>query len=198
LTEKGDLDTLFHKGVERGSSGIGEPEAGVRAVSFQTLVLKVLMQSSRIPHIGFHALRVSCSLILAVAAAALALGGCTTAPPSSSQGANVAVANSVSIEDQVRDRATKRWEALIRGDLDSAYAFFSRATRDTYSIELYRGKMKPGMWREAKVESVKCEESVCEVVVVITVDHNRLRGIITPVTERWIVQDGVPWYVYNG
>ena len=54
------------------------------------------------------------------------------------------------------------------------------------------------MWREAKVESVKCEESVCEVVVMITVDHNRLRGMITPVTERWIVQDGVAWYVYNG
>ena len=58
--------------------------------------------------------------------------------------------------------------------------------------------MKPGMWREAKVESVKCEESVCEVVVMITVDHSRLRGMITPVTERWIVQDGVAWYVYNG
>ena len=156
------------------------------------------MQSSRIPHIGFHALRLSRSVILAVAAAALVLGGCTSAPPSSSQGADVTVAKSVSIEDQVRDRVTKRWEALIRGDLDGAYGFFSRATRDTYPLELYRVKVKPGMWREAKVESVKCEESVCEVVVMITVDHSRLRGMITPVTERWIVQDGVAWYVYNG
>ena len=110
----------------------------------------------------------------------------------------MAVAKSVSIEDQVRDRVTKRWEALIRGDLVGAYGFFSRATRETYSLDLYRVKMRPGMWREAKVESVKCEESVCEVVVMITVDHSRLRGMITPVTERWIVQDGVAWYVYNG
>ena len=163
-----------------------------------TLVLKVHMQSFRTPHFSFHALRLSRSVILTVVTAALALGGCTTAPPSTSQGANVAVANSASIEDQVRERATKRWEALIRGDLDGAYGFFSRATRETYSLELYKVKMRPGMWRESKVESVKCEESVCEVVVMITVDHNRIRGMITPVTERWIVQDGVAWYVYNG
>lgn len=102
------------------------------------------------------------------------------------------------VEDQVKERAAKRWGALIRGDLDGAYAYFSRATRDTYPIELYRAKMQPGKWREAKVDSVKCTDGVCEVSVVITFDHNRLKGIITPVTERWIVQDGLAWYVYNG
>ena len=156
------------------------------------------MQSSRIPHIGFHALRLSRSVILAVAVAALALGGCSSAPPSSSQGTDVAVAKSVSIEDQVRDRATKRWEALIRGDLDGAYGFFSRATRDTYPMELYRVKMRVGMWRRATVDSVTCEDSVCEVTVTINLEHSRLKEIITPVRERWIVQDGVAWYVYNG
>jgi hypothetical protein len=103
-----------------------------------------------------------------------------------------------SIEEQVKERAAKRWEALIRGDLDSAYGYFSRATKATYSIELYRAKMRPGMWREVKVESAKCADGLCDVVVILTLDHGRIKGVITPVTERWIVQDGVAWYVYNG
>ena len=124
----------------------------------------------------------------------LLLAACATAPrePTADSYAGK------SVEDQVKERATKRWEALIRGDLNSAYAYFSRATRDTYPIELYRTKMQPGRWREAKVDSVKCGDGVCEVTVVVTFDHSRLKGIITPVIERWIVQDGMAWYVYNG
>ena len=122
------------------------------------------------------------------------LSACATAPRDHSADAFAGRP----VEDQVKERAAKRWDALIRGDLDGAYAYFSRATRATYPIELYRAKMQPGKWREAKVDSVKCTDGVCEVSVVITFDHNRLRGLITPVTERWIVQDGLAWYVYNG
>jgi hypothetical protein len=103
-----------------------------------------------------------------------------------------------SIEDQVKERATKRWEALIRGDLDTAYSYFSKATKETYPIELYRSRMRPGMWREVKVDSVKCTDGLCEVTVIVSFDHRRVQGIVTPVAERWIVQDGLAWYVYNG
>jgi hypothetical protein len=102
------------------------------------------------------------------------------------------------MEEQVKDRAMLRWQALIRGDLDAAYGFFSKATRETYPIELYRAKMRPGGWREAKVDSVKCADGLCEVVVTISLDHTRLKGIVAPVAERWIIQDGLAWYVYNG
>jgi hypothetical protein len=111
---------------------------------------------------------------------------------------SVAVYAGKSIEDQVKERATKRWEALIRGDLDTAYSYFSRATKETYPIELYRTRMRPGMWREVKVDSVKCTDGLCEVSVIVNFDHARLKGIVTPVAERWIVQDGLAWYVYNG
>ncbi|MEO8132721.1 MAG: hypothetical protein ABI831_01900 [Betaproteobacteria bacterium] len=124
----------------------------------------------------------------------LMISACATAP-----GGHVASGYAgKSMEDQVTERASKRWQALIRGDLDTAYGFFSAATKATYSIELYRVKMRPGIWREAKVDTVKCADSVCEVTVVLTVDHARIKGIITPVTERWIIQDGLAWYVYNG
>lgn len=124
----------------------------------------------------------------------MVLSACATTPREHS----VSTFAGKSIEDQVKERAGKRWEALIRGDLDSAYGYFSRATQETYPIELYRAKMRPGMWRQAKVETVKCADAVCEVTVMITIDHNRLKGVITPVAERWIVQDGLAWYVYNG
>lgn len=146
-------------------------------------------------HHGFRALLSSCAGILAVVAAVGFIGGCSTAPPTTQVASAYA---GKSIEEQVRDRATKRWEALIRGDLDGAYAFFSRATRDTYPMDLYRVKMKVGMWRRATVDSVKCEDSVCDVTVTVNMEHSRLKEIITPVRERWIVQEGVAWYVYNG
>jgi hypothetical protein len=130
-----------------------------------------------------------------IAAIALALlGACSTAPRNHSADAYAGK----SMEDQVRERAAKRWEALIRGDLDAAYGFFSKATRDTYPFDVYRVKMRPGMWREARIDTVKCADGICDVAVTVTMDHARLKGIVTPVTERWIVQDGVAWYVYNG
>ena len=122
------------------------------------------------------------------------LSACATAPGGHSAGSYAGK----SLEDQVRERATKRWLALIAGDLDSAYSYFSPATKATYPIELYRVKMRPGIWREAKVDTVKCADSVCEAVVVLTIDHSRIKGVITPVTERWLIQDGLAWYVYNG
>ena len=141
-----------------------------------------------------------------MASVALALVACASAPHEDSaaggRGAgrehSVATYAGKSIEDQVRERATKRWEALIRGDLDTAYSYFSRATKQTYPIELYRTRMRPGMWREVKVESVKCADGLCDVTVIVNLDHARLKAIATPVAERWIVQDGLAWYVYNG
>jgi hypothetical protein len=138
-----------------------------------------------------HALRL---VKLGIVGAALVLSACATVPREHSVDAYAGK----SLEDQVKERAAKRWEALMRGNLDVAYGYFSRATRDTYPIELYRAKMRPGLWREAKVESVKCADGLCEVVVVLTIDHKGLNGAISPVTERWIVQDGLAWYVYNG
>lgn len=128
------------------------------------------------------------------AIALMLLGACATAPRDHSVDGYAGK----SIEDQVRARAAKRWEALIRGDLDAAYGYFSKATRDTYPFDVYRVKMRPGMWREARIDTVKCADGICEVAVTVTMDHARLKGIVTPVTERWIVQDGVAWYVYNG
>jgi hypothetical protein len=152
------------------------------------------MLSPRRLHGSVFFLRASRLVRFGILGVVLVLSACATTPPEHSAGTFAGK----SIEDQVKERAAKRWEALIRGDLEAAYGYFSRATRETYPIELYRAKMRPGMWRQAKVDSVKCTDVVCEVTVIITIDHNRLKGVTTPVAERWIVQDGLAWYVYNG
>jgi hypothetical protein len=152
------------------------------------------MRFPRRLHGWFFLLRTLSLTRLGIVGVVLVLSACATTPRDHSV---VAYAGK-SIEDQVKERAAKRWEALIRGDLDSAYSYFSRATRETYPIALYRAKMRPGMWREAKIESVNCADGVCEVMVIIKMDHSRLKGIITPLAERWIIQDGLAWYVYNG
>ena len=152
------------------------------------------MHFSRCLHdfaVGLRGLR---SGWLAVLGAAFVIAGCASAPAPH----DAANYKGKPIEDQVRERALQRWQALIVGDLDKAYGFFSPATKATYPIELYRVRMRPGMWRDAKVDSVKCADQVCEVNLVLTIDHSRLKGIVTPLAERWIVQDGVAWYVYNG
>jgi hypothetical protein len=148
----------------------------------------------RRPHGWFFLLHTLTLARLGIVGVVMVLSACATTPREHSVDAYAGK----SLEDQVKERATKRWEALIRGDLDSAYTYFSRATKETYPIELYRAKMRPGMWREAKVEAVKCADGLCEVMVIIKLDHSRLKGVITPVVERWIVQDGLAWYVYNG
>ena len=152
------------------------------------------MSFPRLLHGSVFLLRAFRVARVGVVGAALVLAACASAPRDHSVDGYAGK----SLEEQVKERAAKRWEALIRGDLETAYGYFSKATRETYPIELYRTKMRPGRWRDAKVDSVKCTDGLCEVVVTVTIDHTRLKGIVTPVAERWIVQDGVAWYVYNG
>jgi hypothetical protein len=53
------------------------------------------------------------------------------------------------------------------------------------------------MWRAAKADKVSCEGDVCTVTMLITIDAKRIKGIQTPVTESWIIEDGAAWYVYR-
>jgi hypothetical protein len=149
------------------------------------------MSLNRRPHGRFFSPDIARTVSFLIAiVSVIVLGACATATR------DTATANSV--EDQVKQRAAKRWEALIGGDLDAAYGFFSKATKNTYPLELYRVKMRPGIWREARVDTVKCSDEICDVTVILTIDHARIKGVVTPVAERWIIQDGQAWYVYNG
>jgi hypothetical protein len=97
----------------------------------------------------------------------------------------------------VAERAQARWDVLIKGDVTSAYQFLSSGSKASTSLDLYKDKTKPGMWRGAKVDKVECEAEVCKVKMLITYDAKRMRGIETPVDETWIIESGSAWYVYR-
>jgi hypothetical protein len=102
----------------------------------------------------------------------------------------------------VAERAQARWELLIKGDVDGAYQYLSAGSKAATPLGLYKGKIKPGLWRGAKVDKVDCEAEICKVQMLITYDFRTARagamkGIETPVPETWIIENGTVGYVYR-
>jgi hypothetical protein len=97
----------------------------------------------------------------------------------------------------VAERAQARWQVLMKGDVEGAYQFLSAGSKAATPFELYRAKMRPGMWRAAKVEKVDCKEEICKVIMTITYDTRPMKGIQTPFDETWIIENGSAWYVYR-
>jgi len=133
------------------------------------------------------------ALVAAGAVATMTLGGCAgMAGFGISKDSDPAAKQKV-----VAERAEARWQSLIKGDLDAAYAYLSEGSKATTSLAVYKSKIRPGMWRQAKVEKVECEAEVCNVELQITFDHKLMKGIQTPLNESWIIEKGSAWYVYR-
>jgi hypothetical protein len=125
-------------------------------------------------------------------AAFLAIGGCASMAPGIGK-------DSPSEEKQkvVANRAVARWEALIKGDLDTAYTFLSAGSRAAYPLDLYKRRIKPGLWRTVRSDKVACEAELCKVDLIVTIDAKRMKGLEVPLTETWIIEDGNAWFVYR-
>ncbi len=98
----------------------------------------------------------------------------------------------------MRERAEARWQALIKDDIAAAYSYLSPTTRDVVSLDQYRGKLARGTFRDIKIDAVECEGELCKVRVRLTYDRPRLKGIVTPLEESWIIERGQFWYVLRG
>jgi hypothetical protein len=124
-------------------------------------------------------------------------------------GAGLAACASISVDSPpeakqkvVAERAQARWELLIKGDVEGAYQYLSAGSKAATPLGLYKAKIKPGMWRGAKVDKVDCEAEICKVEMLITYDFRAARagtvkGIETPVPETWIIEKGTVGYVYR-
>ena len=123
-------------------------------------------------------------------AAGLAMGltGCASLSPDSAAEQKQKV---------VAERAQARWNVLIKGEVEAAYQFLSTGSKAATSVAVYKAKIKPGMWRQAKVGKIECEAEICKVMMLVTYDTQRMKGIETPVDETWIIEKGSAWYVYR-
>lgn len=116
---------------------------------------------------------------------ALGLAGCATVSVDSAR------------ERMVTERAQARWQVLMKGDVEGAYQFLSAGSKAAISLDAYKAKIRPGMWRGAKVEKVECEAEICKVLMQITYDTKPMKGVQTPLDESWIIEKGSAWYIYR-
>lgn len=113
-----------------------------------------------------------------------------------------ACATSVSKEKQVEQRATARLEALIGGDLESAYEYLSPGYRSSVSLVQYQRSilLQQVKWTSAKYLENTCEETTCIVKVLVgfTV-YGALPGVKSfdgtkDIEESWVLVRG-NWYL---
>lgn len=99
---------------------------------------------------------------------------------------------------QVRERAEQRWQHLLAGRLDEAYAYLSPGSRERVTATFYKGSLKPGMWRGAKVTGAECEADVCRVQVELAYEYMR-PGVKyqseRTLDETWVREGGQWWYL---
>ena len=91
-----------------------------------------------------------------------------------------------------------RWDALIKGDLDAAYALLSPASREATTLEMFKRNTRAAGFREARIDKVECGAELCTVKLSVTYDHRLMKGVQTPIEETWIFDKGQPWLVYRG
>ncbi len=76
----------------------------------------------------------------------------------------------------VKERSNARWAALIKGDMDAAYAYLSPGTRELVSPEQYRGRVQAVGFRSVQIEKVDCDSETCQVGLVLTYDYLPAKG----------------------
>jgi hypothetical protein len=118
-----------------------------------------------------------------------------------SAGSATPKANETDTEREVRSRAQARWQALISGDMQNAYAFLSPSSKLAHPFELYKSRIQPGSWKEAAARRADCEEQQrCRVSVSVKMKVVAPRaGMIdheAQTLETWVLDGGTWWYVH--
>ena len=97
-------------------------------------------------------------------------------------------------EEGVVKRAQERWDALVKGDLKTAYGYLSPGSRSVMDLANYESTVRRGFWKSAKVDKAVCAvQQSCEVYV--TIEYEFRGGLTkTPLRETWI-QEGPDWWL---
>lgn len=115
--------------------------------------------------------------------------------------ASCAALDTRSPEEVVAERAQARWEALVAGNIQDAYQYYSPGYRSGVSAGALAGQVagRQVQWKKANIHEVTCEEAVCRAVVFVDYQARsplprvgRLESS-TRVEETWI-ESGGNWY----
>ena len=98
----------------------------------------------------------------------------------------------------VAERAQKRVDLVMKGQLDQAYEYFSPASRATLSFEAFRKRSTGSrFWRAVKLDKVDCRPDACQVTMSLEYDLFELKGLKRTYEETW-VKDGGSWWLVAG
>jgi len=95
----------------------------------------------------------------------------------------------------VRQRTAARWDLLIKGDFEGAYEYLSPGSKESTTLLRFKSNIRKDAFRSIDIQSVACDGDVCQVKLQLTYDHPKMKGIVTPVSESWIVDGSQAWYV---
>jgi hypothetical protein len=96
----------------------------------------------------------------------------------------------------VLKRADARGAALVRGDLDAAYAFLSEGSKAVISQDNFKRRMSMVPFTAYRIDTAACEAESCTVHSKLTYDHRVMKGVTTPITETWVVERGDLFFVF--
>jgi hypothetical protein len=130
-----------------------------------------------------------------VAVAAVAVAGCATVGGGLAKDSPPAVK-----EAAVAERAKARWQALIKRDYDGAYAFFSPSSRQATTLANFQTRIANIQYRAVSIDKVECVAEVCTVKLTLTYDYPpaKTAGVVTPLDESWVIDQGQAWFVFRG
>ena len=125
--------------------------------------------------------------LLPTVAAVLVLAACAATPKT----------------DAVVERAQARWDALIAGDLETAYTYYSPGYRSGVSLIDFgvEMRMRKVRWTSATYKRHDCESDRCEVYFDVGFRVPRpVPGLTVydgrdEVEDTWIRSDGQWWYL---
>lgn len=133
----------------------------------------------------------------------VALAACATTPPADAPKPAAPAASTPAPTTQeakealVRQRVQARWDLLIKGDFDGAFEYMSAGSKSTTTLARYKANIRKDAFRSIEIEKVTCDGDACQVALRLTYDHPKMKGLVTPVNESWIVDNGQAWYVYG-
>lgn len=112
---------------------------------------------------------------------------------------------SVSPENTIEERSTKRWELFFSGDLAGVYEYFSPAYRTSVSSLQYQRSvlLKKVAWTSAEYLGSVCDETTC--IVQNNVGYTAFGAVagvqsfkgVQMIEQSWVLVDG-QWYLVPG
>ncbi len=103
-------------------------------------------------------------------------------------------------EQQVRQRAAERWQALVKGEFTRAYSYNTPGYRAVISPDAYRARFGTAIsWLGSEIVDLRCPETTrCEAR--LRIDYKPLLSrkfgdkMSTHVDETWLLEDGQWWF----